>query len=649
MDEHCPNCFGPASTPCPRCGWRPGFDNPSPALALGTLLDGRYRLGRVLGHGGFGITYLAWDENLQLKLAIKEFLPRNSATRAPDRVSLAVYPPPADEQFAYGLERFLEEARALARFDQHPAIVSVKTFFRANGTGYCVMDYVEGLTFKQYLARQPEGRISFEQAFRLLLPVMEALRVVHKEGLLHRDVTPDNIYLTRNGRVKLLDFGAARFALSERSHSLSVILKPGYAPEEQYRARGQQGPWTDIYSLGATLYRAITGQVPPDALDRLAEDTLLTPSQLGVAISPQQEEVLLKAMAVRGPDRFQSIDVMEQAWAKVSALKLKKTAAPPPVADSLPGPVQFDAQFSLGCAAYERSDYQGAIDRWYPLAKQGDRKAQYNIGMMYARGQGFDRDEAQAAQWLQEAARQGDVEAQYNLGLIYAEGRGVEQNYTQAAYWWHEAAKRGEVLAQYNLGAMYADGRGLDQDYVQAAHWWRQAAAQGLAEAQINLGWLYENGLGLAHDDIQAVFWYRQAAEQGLAAAQYNLGMMYALGRGTLQNDAQAALWWRKAAEQGLAEARFSLGLMYEMGRGGPQDEAQAAYWYGQAAEQGLAEAQYRLGLLYAEGRGVERDEFKATHWLVSAVSQGYDEAQNALDRLFKGDARADAGSASAG
>ena len=311
---HCPNCFcNSKSQPCPDCGWRASFDNPPPALAMGRVLDGRYRIGRVLGHGGFGITYLAWDDNLQLRLAIKEYLPRDCAGRAPDGLSLAVYFGPAGEQFAYGLDRFLEEARALAHFDQHPGIVTVKNFFRAHGTGYCVMDYVDGITLRDYLEQQPGGRISSDAALKLLMPVIDALRAVHKEGQLHRDIAPDNIYLTQDGRIKLLDFGAARFAAGEHSKSLSIILKPGYAPEEQYRTRGHQGPWTDVYGLAATLYRAITGQVPPEALDRLDTDELVPPSKLGVAIRPEQETDLLKGLAVKARDRYQSMAELQQA------------------------------------------------------------------------------------------------------------------------------------------------------------------------------------------------------------------------------------------------------------------------------------------------------------------------------------------------
>ena len=304
------------------------------------MLDGRYRVGRVLGHGGFGITYLAWDDNLHLRLAIKEYLPRDCVSRGPDGVSLAVYSGPAGDQFAYGLERFLEEARTLAHFDQHPGIVTVKNFFRAHGTGYCVMDYVAGITLRQYLDQQPGGRISVEAALKLLMPVVDALRAVHKEGLLHRDLAPDNIYLTQDGRIKLLDFGAARFAAGEHSQSLSIILKPGYAPEEQYRTKGKQGPWTDVYGLAATCYRAITGQVPPESLDRLDNDDLVPPSRLGIAITPGQEATLLQALAVKAGQRFQGMAELQQAWrsggAAVPSAAIDPSGPIPPAAAVAP-------------------------------------------------------------------------------------------------------------------------------------------------------------------------------------------------------------------------------------------------------------------------------------------------------------------------
>ncbi|MTW23223.1 serine/threonine-protein kinase [Allochromatium palmeri] len=563
-ESRCPNCFTvPLSTPCRRCGWASGLDNPPPALALGTLLDGRYRIGRVLGHGGFGITYLAWDENLHLRLAIKEYLPRDSATRAPDGVSLAVYSGPAAEQFAYGLERFLEEARALARFDQHPGIVTVKSFFRAHGTGYCVMDYVEGLTFKQYLAQQPDGRLAFDQALKLLMPVMDALRAVHKDGLLHRDITPDNIYLTRSGRVKLLDFGAARFAAGEHSRSLSVILKPGYAPEEQYRTRGQQGPWTDVYSLAATLYRAITGQVPPDALDRLESDELMPPSRLGAGIRPEQEAVLLKALAVRAVERFESVEALQRAWKEAASSSSAPEQNPIDSAASSQKPSNAETprvtQPSRASNVKRKPNVQKK--RLSPLILLIPLLVVFAF-LIFPYHSTIPVSPSPTYSLPTPDASSPASQPNFADGMA-AFDRG---DYQQAFAIWQPLAEQGDANAQFYLGKMYFNGQGVAKDYSQALQWYRKSAKQGFAQAQNNLGSMYTNGEGVAQDDAQAVQWYRKAAAQGADLAQFNLGLMYAKGQGVAQDYSQAVQWFRKAAEQGDAEAQFSLGVMYANG-----------------------------------------------------------------------------------
>jgi serine/threonine protein kinase len=320
----CMGCMSEKGTAeaCPICGLQDEKSQESPLyLPPRTTLNNRYLVGRVLGYGGFGITYLAYDLNLQIKLAIKEYLPQNLATRTPSVTSVAVYTGDAKEHFTFGLEKFLEEARMLAKFNGHPCIISVYDFFKENGTAYLAMDYVEGITLKEYLAHKG-GKISFETALEIMMPVMDALREVHSFGMLHRDISPDNIYITKNKFVKLLDFGAARFAMGEQSKSLSVILKPGYAPEEQYRSRGKQGPWSDVYAVGATIYRVITGEPPFEALDRLEEDILQPPSELGVNIPDQAEKALLKALAVRANDRFQTIDDFQKMLSE-SAMKPK--------------------------------------------------------------------------------------------------------------------------------------------------------------------------------------------------------------------------------------------------------------------------------------------------------------------------------------
>jgi serine/threonine protein kinase len=303
---------------CPACGWLEGTPTANPVhLPPRSLLRDHYVLGRVLGHGGFGIAYLAWDPDLQMKVAVKEYLPGDHATRGVDGSSVRPYSGESQEHFEYGLTKFLEEGRAVVRFNEHPGIVSVLGFFRANGTGYLVMPYVPGMSLKQYLASKG-GRLPYEEAIGIAMPVMDTLRVVHEAGLLHRDISPDNIYLSESKRVKLLDFGAARHALGDRSKSLSVILKAGYAPFEQYQTRGRQGPWTDVYALAATIYRAITGDSPPEATSRIVEDDLEPPRAKGVRMPAEAERVLLRALAVDATDRYQQVVDFQQALLRVT-------------------------------------------------------------------------------------------------------------------------------------------------------------------------------------------------------------------------------------------------------------------------------------------------------------------------------------------
>ena len=306
-------------------------------LTTGTILNNRYRIDAVIGQGGFGITYLALDQVLNVRVAVKEYLPQQAATRSEGQSRVTVYSGEAGQYFEYGLKKFLEEAQSVARFANHPNIVSARDYFEANGTAYMVMEYIEGQTLKQFLD-QKGGKIPFELAKQIMLPVMDALRQVHGAGLLHRDISPDNIYLTTDGQVKLLDFGAARYFAGEQSKSLSIILKAGYAPEEQYRSRGKQGAWTDVYAVAATTYRAITGVTPPEALDRKEEDTLQLPSRIGAAISPVEEQVLLKALAVKAPQRFQSMGEFQEALHNGMSGASPLTQAPAKAAITKPQP-----------------------------------------------------------------------------------------------------------------------------------------------------------------------------------------------------------------------------------------------------------------------------------------------------------------------
>ncbi len=311
---------------CPYCGWVEGSGPVSPVhLIPGTIVYQKYLLGKALGQGGFGITYLGWDLYLDRKLAVKEYFPREMSYREVGMTVVSLHSKGQVNQFNYGLEKFLAEAKTLAIFEGHPNIVTVRDFFKENSTAYLAMNYIEGIAFSDYLSHKG-GIIPFEEAIRIMMPMLDALRAVHENNLLHRDISPDNIFVTSDGRVILLDFGAARHALGEQGKNLSVILKPGYAPEEQYRSRGKQGPWTDIYAAAATIYKAITGNMPPDALDRLNDDQIIRPSQLGVSISPEEEAVMMKAMAVKAENRYQSVsEFQDSIWIAASAGKGRVT------------------------------------------------------------------------------------------------------------------------------------------------------------------------------------------------------------------------------------------------------------------------------------------------------------------------------------
>ena len=287
------------------------------ALPEQTVLAGQYVITKILGQGGFGITYEAIDHKTGGRVAIKEYFPDSLATRNQGQTQVIPFTGDRGENFAYGKECFLQEAETLAEFIGNENIVRIYSYFEEYGTAYFVMDFIEGTNLDEYL-RQHGGKISFDEASRILLPVMEALGAVHQKGVVHRDVAPDNIYLTTDGNIKLIDFGAARQSLGDKSQSLDVVLKHGFAPKEQYSRRGRQGPYTDVYALGATFYYVLTGKRPPDSIDRMDEDSLVPPSKLGVAIPKEAEDAILKALRVRAGERFQSMDDFRKAFLSVN-------------------------------------------------------------------------------------------------------------------------------------------------------------------------------------------------------------------------------------------------------------------------------------------------------------------------------------------
>ncbi len=281
-------------------------------LKPGVILKQRYKIEDVIGSGGFGITYKAWDPLLQAYVAIKEYYPSGVATRAPESSKVCVPAESKKGEYHRGLIRFLKEAQDVARFQSEPNIVSIYDYLEENDTAYMVMEYLHGWTLKQY-ASEHGGRLSQDFLIHVCLSVTDALTVVHEAGMIHRDISPDNIFVCEDFTIKLIDFGAAKQVYFDREQTLSVILKQGYAPPEQYANKEKQGPWADIYALGATLYYAATGEKPEESISRVLEDTVEAVNKKNIEISESFSYVIMKAMAVKTEERYQSAKELREA------------------------------------------------------------------------------------------------------------------------------------------------------------------------------------------------------------------------------------------------------------------------------------------------------------------------------------------------
>ena len=302
----CENCFAETTEAiCPVCGYDSGSSAGDPTLlAPGSVLLGKYVIGTVIGKGGFGVTYLAFDTASEKRVAIKEYFPYVAARRSSDSPTVTAASEDSRETFELGAEKFYEEAKLISRFNGNPNIVEVYEYFYENDTVYLVMEYLCGQTLKEYI--RDKGVLTASQALHIAKGIGNALAVAHKASVLHRDITPDNIILCSDGKVKLIDFGAARQVIAEYSQNFSVILKPGFAPLEQYHKKGNQGPWTDIYALGATLYFGLTGDIPEDPMARFEDDDTFRENLFD--IDSELWRVIQKATSLKKDDRYKDVE-----------------------------------------------------------------------------------------------------------------------------------------------------------------------------------------------------------------------------------------------------------------------------------------------------------------------------------------------------
>ena len=390
-----------------------------------------YEIREILGQGGFGITYLADDKNLAHEVAIKEYMPIDLAARANDG-SVQSISQTHHERYVWGLNSFIEEARTLGLFN-HPNIVRVRNVFQSNNTAYMVMDYELGESLQDILNRRKI--LDEDDIGTVIFPIIDGMKQVHAHGFIHRDIKPANIFIRVDGDPVLLDFGSARQAMSGQQQSLTSIFSKGYAPIEQYSTDDeQQGPWTDIYAFGATMYRAIAGVPPSDAINRssalslAARDTYVHAVEIGAGrYSDSLLEAIDAAMQFKHQDRPQTISEWQTTYISPRSNQplIQAAGVPEEKLDPLAEKIRE--------------------------AESGNISAQSSLAFMYAKGEDIERNDDEAFKWFSKAAKQGDSNSQFNLGVMYAKGRSVEQDYGKAFEWYLKAAEQGDVIKTTKL------------------------------------------------------------------------------------------------------------------------------------------------------------------------------------------------------
>jgi len=635
------------------------------ALTVGSTLNGaqqdQYEIISILGAGGFGITYKARDHLLQADVAIKEYLPLDLALRKRDGATVVARADNLNQDYEWGLERFLDEARILSRFKAEPNIVRVESFLPANGTAYMVMQYEEGEALDVYLKQR--GVLSEDQLRAILFPILDGLRVIHSEGILHRDIKPANIYLRNNGTPILLDFGAARQALGGHSHSVTGILTAGFAPFEQYSTRSKLSAAADIYSLGATLYKCITNSTPVEATERVAalhndeRDPLISAEHLvSKTYSPQIYKGLAWMMESLARDRPQSVEeVVESLFEPANesynssvehnekSTEISRKARPVTRVENVENKplARLRSADPMQKTGSSKSKFVGlplfviigllASLFVYLTYFSGSSQTDYITAKEYY----YKRQYKKSIPLFKKMAKENHALSEYYLSEIIRTKRHLKVDHRTSSDWFKRALSHGFIsqlkskasndIPEYQslLGLMYYRGTGVIKDRVQAVVWFRKSANNGHKPAMSNLGYMYSRGIGLKRDYYAAVSWYRQSANAGNPSAQSSLGRMCRYGLGTSRDYSEAVRWFRKSALQGYGNGQYQLGLMYQFGLGVNKDYDQAIKWYRRSTEQNNGNGQAHLGNMYRLGLGVNKDYTIAVKWYRKSASQG--------------------------
>ena len=650
MERYCPYCMHSVQLGqlCPNCKRDPEAYRPeSRQLPPGTLLQERYVLGRALGAGGFGITYLGWDLKLERRVAVKEYFPTAFLKRETSvTLDVTCYTASGQEAYTKGREQFLREARTMAALEKIPQMVRVLDFFPEHNTAYIIMEFLEGQTLKEIT--QAQGPCSAQVLLPLLEPVIRAMEAMHQANIIHRDISPDNLMLLSNGTMKLMDFGCARDIQGEVT--MTAMLKEGFAPYEQYSGHGQ-GAWSDLYSLCAAIYYCLTGKVPPSAMKRGEPDPLIPPSRLGAELTEQQERALLKGLAVRAADRWKSMGELYGAlygitldghpwtppedWEQWNTSKLDPEPEPTPepkpekkftlsrgakggIAAACAGVVLVAALAASGLLG-GGTDPVVLPDDSTPTQSQavitgGEEDPQVEDssrldpnalfqpdsfdGTEDSQGEDSNGDADQSPNGETETGQEPTPPPSSNPQATAPEG-GQTQSGTPDPEPEPEPEPEPAVPTKAELEAQVESYLDANQ-FAEAAEVYRQMNALGYISREKLGSSLVEVG-----DDAE---YYWSETDYGNNNSPY-VKTAFDL--------------YTEAAGLGCAQAYAKLAYCYDYGHYVSQDPAQACHWWTQMANTGDGPACYFVAEYYAEGNGVPQDIPTAISWLNKCLEYG--------------------------
>ena len=546
-------------------------------LPKNTLLQGgKYKIEKVLGQGGFGITYLATQELLDRKVCIKEFFFKEYCERDEETSHVSLGTQSNHEIVERFMNKFLKEARTISQLD-HRNIIKIHDIFKENNTAYYVMDYVKGESLSEMVSRR--GALPEKEAVAYIERVADALKYIHQQNINHLDIKPSNIMIRQGDyRVILIDFGLSKQydAQGGQTSTTPVGISHGYAPMEQYKQGGVStfSPQTDIYALGATLYKLVTGNTPPQAMDILDEGLPSLPSSLSSSVA----EKIKKAMQPRKVDRPKSIDEFMDGL----SLSLQNSSF-----------VQYKTNSQQNLAIDEET---------MPLELSNVKSVK-------------NKDESSQLQMKSDNVEQsndGGRRFKYILYLILACFIFIILLKTCVGN--GEISSPPIVVQTKSAQELYQEALKYDEaNYNKAIPLFVEASNLGYADASLQLGWCYENGKGVTKNARTAFEWYLKAAAQGSVIAEYNLGYCYYDGVGVSKNMYEAIKHWKIAADQNNVYAQYCLGACYYNGEGVVKNLEEAKKWLEKAANQGDKDAIELLDLIKSNSTNMKATDKKAS------------------------------------